>query len=57
MKRYAVFSGENYYPCGGWSDFQGTFDTIEEARSHIATQKDQWWQIVDLQTGLLVQEK
>ena len=26
MKRYLVFAFDQYYPCGGWSDFKGDFD-------------------------------
>ena len=31
MKRFAVFAGDNYYPCGGMNDFQKSFDTWGEA--------------------------
>jgi hypothetical protein len=27
MKRYLVFAGDDYYPAGGWGDFQGSFDS------------------------------
>ena len=30
MKRYLVFIGHSY-PCGGMDDFEGDFDTLEEA--------------------------
>lgn len=30
--RFLVFAGSNYYPCGGWSDFIGDSDTVEEAK-------------------------
>lgn len=30
MKRYWLFSYENCYPCGGFQDFMGSFNTIEE---------------------------
>lgn len=26
-----LFAGCNYYPYGGWEDYQGTFETVEEA--------------------------
>ena len=32
MKRYLLFAGDNYYPCGGWNDFEGSFDTKEEIK-------------------------
>lgn len=30
-KRFLVFSFEDYYPCGGIGDIEGTSDDIEEA--------------------------
>lgn len=32
IKRYAVFIFSGYYPAGGWNDFYGFFDSIEEAK-------------------------
>lgn len=34
MKQFALFGGNNYYPGGGWNDFKGFFDSIEEAKSY-----------------------
>ena len=52
MKRFLVFSGYDYYPCGGWDDFLGAFDSIEEARAAAAKEApSNWTQIVDLQSG------
>ena len=31
MKKYLLFAGDNYYPRAGTSDYEGDFDTIEEA--------------------------
>lgn len=31
MKRYLLFRGETYYPNGGWEDFGGEFDSVDEA--------------------------
>ena len=31
IKRFAVFSGECYYPRGGMSDYKKSFETREEA--------------------------
>ena len=28
---FALFAGFNYYPSGGFDDFRGKFDTVEEA--------------------------
>ncbi len=35
MKRFLVFAGSNYYPKGGWDDFRGAHDTLEEAKTAI----------------------
>ena len=54
MKRYALFAGEFYYPCGGWEDFVQAFDTSKEAHDYFKTNKKQcgnWYQVIDLQTG------
>ena len=31
MKRFLVFGFDSYYPDGGWEDFKGHADTIEDA--------------------------
>lgn len=31
MKRYLLFTGIKFYPCGGMCDFAGDYDTKEEA--------------------------
>jgi hypothetical protein len=33
MHRFLVFGGDYYYPCGGWEDFQDSFDSFEEAQN------------------------
>lgn len=48
MKRFILFAGSNYYPSGGWSDFEGSFDDLEEARK--AGTGNDWHQVVDTQT-------
>jgi len=35
MKPYLLFYGMTYYPNGGWEDFQGSFDTLEEAKAAV----------------------
>ena len=61
MKRFAVFCGESFYPVGGWRDFAGWFDTKEAAQAaQQGGQLDKvqdWYQIVDLTTGEIVDEK
>lgn len=50
LKHYLVFEYPDYYPSGGWNDFIGDFDTIEEAR---AACKDPYggYDIIDIETG------
>lgn len=59
MSRYALFCGDNYYPCGGWDDMYSRYDSVDAAQASLKqdfkTQPD-WYQIVDLHTGLLVVE-
>lgn len=58
MKRYLVFGGSRYYPEGGWEDFKGSFDTVDECVK--PTDEDgesfwiDWWHVVDSQTGSVV---
>jgi hypothetical protein len=47
VKRYVVFGYEEYYPAGGWGDFKGSYETLEEAK----TQHPVADEIVDLTTG------
>lgn len=45
---YLLFAGFNYYPSGGWKDFQEAFETEEEAIAavdHIMEWAD-WCHIV-----------
>ena len=51
MKRYLLFTGEYYYPSGGWRDFRDSFDTVEEA---LTQSRGDWWHIVDSETGVIV---
>jgi len=32
MSKIMLFAGNNYYPEGGWEDFRGEYDSIEEAK-------------------------
>ena len=47
MKRYLVFVGSDYYPLGGWGDFVGDYNTLEEARLRALNKKEDWYQIID----------
>ena len=31
MKQFLVFAMDTCYPCGGWYDFVGAYDTLDEA--------------------------
>jgi hypothetical protein len=52
VKRFAVFSGDLFYPNGGWKDFQSSHATLTEAKKALAP--GDWLQIVDLSTGRIV---
>lgn len=54
MKRFLIFSGLTYYPCGGFQDFKGSFDTYVEALEFCVSHPDDWHQIVDSTTSTLV---
>lgn len=54
MTGYAVFAGDYHYPSGGWRDLTGTFATLDEARRSLMGVRRDWWQIVDLGTGQMV---
>lgn len=44
-----LFAGENYYPSGGWDDYRGSFDTIEDAKKWLQENisgSDLWAHIV-----------
>lgn len=42
MKSMVLFVCENYYPAGGDGDYSGTFDSIEEAQTHLDENFDEW---------------
>jgi hypothetical protein len=48
MQRYLLFSGNQFYPGGGWDDLRGEFATFEEAREKADKLDDDWFHIVDL---------
>lgn len=60
LKRFFLFAGSGYYPVGGWEDFRGDFDTIDDARS-VAKEKFggsfEWWHIVDMDLGGIAEAK
>lgn len=60
LKKFGLFASYAYYPVGGMWDFQGDFDTVEEARLYVAEvapdgEKFDWYQIVDLTTMSIIE--
>jgi len=60
IKRFIVFSYYDFEEYGGWGDFRGSFDTIEEATDLVSKEyslSDVYIvQIVDSETGGIVNE-
>lgn len=66
VKRFILFTGENFYPGGGWADFRESFlvegDAEKAAEAFVALANSRgihtgvWWQIADLTTGQIVKE-
>jgi hypothetical protein len=50
VKRYLLFTYEDYYPGGGWSDFRGSFDTPEDAMEAAVTTDDTYAELIDRET-------
>lgn len=53
MKRFLVF----IFDRGGWSDFAGSYDTLEEAQDRAFKTTLDHYQIVDGQTGQIIQSR
>lgn len=53
---YLLFYGPMYYPLGGWGDFAGSFDSIDEALKRVIWEVAtvDWCQIVDTTTLCIV---
>lgn len=60
MKRFLVFAFDQYYPCGGWGDFGGSYDSVEAALADRANWRSpegysrsgrDHFEIVDTETG------
>lgn len=52
MNQFLLFSGDYYYPSGGWDDFVASYKTVQEARA--ADCWGDWAQVVDSVTGEVV---
>jgi hypothetical protein len=66
MKRYFLFGGEIHYPRGGWRDFVGSYDSMEEAMARARSTDERgvglshcnfWWHIIDSTTWEEVDHK
>lgn len=51
--RYIIFSGEQWYPSGGWNDFYGWYSSLEEAQKEFKKNDDDWVQLVDINEGVI----
>ena len=54
LERYLLFAGDTYYPSGGWSDFQASFDTMLEAQEAGPLCGGDWWHVVDTESNRVV---
>ena len=55
MKRFLLFTGQHYYPDGGWDDFKGDFESYEHAKDFLIQHNDyDWWHLVDSTTKTIV---
>lgn len=59
MKRFLLFVGQAYYPHGGFNDFFGSFDTLEEAVQNAQEPSKygychDWAHIIDSEKGVVV---
>lgn len=55
LKRYLLFCMYNYYPTGGWNDFSDSFDTLELAVEAGKCSYGDWWHVVDIEVGDIVE--
>ena len=58
MKRYLVFSCAQFYPAGGWHDFESDFADLDKAKEFATTlYKNDFCDthIVDTDTGEIVE--
>lgn len=57
MKRFLLFRGQTYYAAGGWNDFKGSFDTLEEAKATPKVEYcDDWEHVIDTVSGNIVHQ-
>jgi len=52
MKRFLLFAGDFYYPNGGWDDFKGDFDSVENAKDWLEGDGGaDWAHVIDTTTS------
>ena len=55
-KRFMVFAGYHYYPCGGTCDCENSFDTEKEAIEWVNKDSNyDWSEIFDRVEGITVE--
>lgn len=52
MKRYLLFSWSYYLSGGGWHDFAGSYETLDEALEAISMYRR--WHVVDVESEEIV---
>lgn len=52
---YLVFAGDNYYPCGGFKDFKGEFESLTAAFRYIAITPCEWYHVVEYESKAIVE--
>jgi hypothetical protein len=56
--RYMLFMGDRYYPSGGWHDFMGFFQTVDEAIEATKPRNIYGWaHVVDPEFGIVWEEQ
>lgn len=51
---FALFGGKYHHPEGGWNDLIGSFETVDQAKDECKGRGLDWWQVVELSTGVVV---
>lgn len=49
MKRFLLFSGDEFYAGGGAFDLEGDFDDLEAAVLAAEDEDADWWHVYDLE--------
>ena len=57
MKRFLVFCYNQWYPSGGWSEFVGSFGSLDEAKDVSKKKGSDHREVVDGETENIVWEE